>query len=269
MFAFGDTYTVRTRKDGKEIGFKVRRGTDTPLALDALVTKDRGGHGTSLESHQPRMTGLTAKNARAEVGMRFLMDPSFSVFVDGEKVDFDDLPSKQIDRIEVDAGAAGTVSILVIDTRDSDRTSQQHGVAWHVNGRLVGKCSWEGTGHDRFLDGRRSEAKRYTFIVEADRLSDAVEKDWSRFERDNPLFKETNEKVQDAIRQKLFELTSEKRSATVQSVRDTLESSVAKLSPLSRERWTSFVDEALVACPSISEKELTQLADVLAKLEDT
>jgi hypothetical protein len=269
MFAFGDSYTVRTRKAGKEFGYKVRKGTDTPLALESLAAKDKKGHGTILESHQPRMMALTAKRARAEVGMRFLTDPSFVVRIDNEAVDFDDLPSKQIDQINLDAGAVGPISILVIDTRETDRTAQQHGVAWHVNGRLVGKCSWEGTGHERFLDGRRAEAKRYTFIVVADGLSEAVAKDWRRFDRENPLFIAANEKVQDAIRTKLFELTSEKRTATVQAVRDALEPNIARLSPLSRERWTSFVDEALVACPSISEKELTQLAGVLAKLEDT
>lgn len=269
LFAFGDSYTVRTVKEGEESGYKVRKGTETPLELDLLAAKPKKGHGTSIESHKPRMTGLTAQRARAEVGMRFLTDPSFAVFIDGEKVNFDDLPSKQIDQIDIDGGPAGKVSILVIDTRETDRTTQQHGVAWHVNGRLVGKCSWEGTGHERFLDGRRAEAKRYTFIVVANGLAEAVAKDWRRFDRDNPLFIATNEKVQDAIRSKLFDLTSEKRSATVQAVRDALEPNIARLSPLSRERWTSFVDEALVACPSISEKELTQLAAVLAKLEDT
>jgi hypothetical protein len=268
MFCFGDSYIVRTWRDGWESSFRVRKGTHLPLDVTPGKKKARKGHGTVLEALQPRMIGLTAQAARAEVGMRFLTDPSFIVVLDGEKISFDDLPDKHIARIEIDGGDAGPISILVVDTRDTDRTTHQHGVAWHVNGRLVGNCTWDGTGHEKFLDGRRSEAKRYTFIVSADGLAHAVSKDWRRFNHEDASFAHANGLVQDAIRSKLLELTAGKRAAMAQAVRETLETSVAKLTPLSRERWTEFVDGALVACPSISEKELCQLAGVLAKLED-
>ena len=268
MFCFGDSYIVRTWTGGWESTFRVKKGKRRPLDVDPEKKKARKGTGTVLEATQPRMTGLTAKAARAEVGMRFLTDPSFVVAIDGEPISFDDLPAKQIDHIEVDAGDVGPISILVVDTRDTDRTTHQHGVAWHVNGRLVGRCTWDGTGHEKFLDGRRSEAKRYTFIVSADGLAHAVSKDWTHFNRDDPHFRHTNAIVQEAIRGKLLELTAGKRAAMAQAIRESLEFSVAKLTPLSREKWAGFVDEALVACPSISEKELGQLAGVLAKLED-
>jgi hypothetical protein len=267
MFCFGNSYTIKTWKDGEEITYGIRRGTRSPLELKLLGRAPRDGHGTAIQADRPLEVALTPDTARAEIGMRFLTDPRFSVAIDGETIDFDDLPAKQIDRIELDGGVAGPIVITVLDTRESDRTAKQHGVAWHVNGRLVGKCSWDGTGHERFLDGRRAEAKRFTFIVQADGLAQAVNADWSRFLSDSPVFQAANDQVQDAIRAKLIELTQEKRSATVRAVRQALDSTVSALTPLGRETWTSFVDQAIVVCPSLSERELTQLAGVLASLE--
>src|SRR6185437_2417883 len=259
---------LRSWKNGEEIAYRIKKGVTSPLEVSFVSRTERDGHGTALEVEKACYPNLTAERARAEVGMRFLTDPSFTVKIDGQQIDFNDLPDKQIDRVELDVDDVGLVSILVVDTREADRTSKQHGVAWHVKGRLVGRCSWEGTGHERFLDGRRAEARRYTFIVSADGLEHAVSKDWSHFRSDDPLFQQTNEQVQNAIRTKLIELTKEKRTATTQAVQEALKTSVSRLSPLSREKWNAFLEEAQIACPSISEKELTQLAGVLAKLEE-
>lgn len=269
IFCFGDSYTLTTWRDGKQTAYQVTRGVSSPLMKGHLGTKKRDGHGTIIEADSPRQISLSAQQARAEIGMRFLTDPHFSVTLDGERIDFDDLPETQIDKIEINAGDAGPITITVLDTRETDRTSKQHGVAWHVLGRLVGQCSWDGTGHDRFLDGRRAEAKRYTFIVEANGLKPAVSKNWKHFLTDHPLYREANDAAQEVIREKLIELTRERRSATVKAVRDALGDSVSRLTPLSREKWIAFVESAVTACPSLSEKELTQLGGVLATLEDS
>jgi hypothetical protein len=270
VFCFAESYTLTTWRDGKETAYRVTRGIESPLAKGHLGSKKRTGHGTRIEADTSRYVALSPSQARAEIGMRFLTDPHFAVSLDGVRIAFDDLPKTQVDVIKVDGGAAGPITITVLDTRETDRTSKQHGIAWHVKNRLVGKCSWEGTGHEKFLDGRRAEAKRYTFIVQAGEvLETAVSKDWQHFYSDHPLFREANEPVQDAIRNKLIELTQEKRTATVRAVREALGDSVARLTPLGREKWTEFVDNAVIACPSLTEKELTQLGGVLVNLEES
>jgi hypothetical protein len=39
------------------------------------------------------------------------------------------------------------------------------------------------------------------------------------------------------------------------------------MTPLSRERWSTFIDQVLDKCPSIGESQLTQMAGILANLE--
>ena len=65
--------------------------------------------------------------------------------------------------------------------------------------RAVGECKWSRSDYERILDGRTSEAKRFTFIVQADYLNqdNAVLEDWSGFKEDCPVWAKTRETVQD------------------------------------------------------------------------
>jgi hypothetical protein len=74
---------------------------------------------------------------------------------------------------EVNIPGIGNVKILHINTLKADKTTKQHGIAWWVLNRAVGECKWHGSDLMRILDGRTSEAKRYTFIVQADFLNEA------------------------------------------------------------------------------------------------
>lgn len=112
--------------------------------------------------------------------MRFLTDPNFIVYVNDKEVVFNDITSNQLSTL-VFHYKGEDVLIRVIHTTKSDKTTQQHGVAWHVNNRLVGKCDWEGMRSDNILDGRTSLAKKYTFIVKADAVSEHVKADWTGF----------------------------------------------------------------------------------------
>ena len=58
--------------------------------------------------------------------------------------------------------------------------SQQHGIAFWVSGRLVGKPSWT-YGNRQFLDGRSRVAKRFTVIVKSDDLANEILPDWTGF----------------------------------------------------------------------------------------
>src|SRR5437016_4949261 len=96
------------------------------------------------------------------------------------------------------------IRVVIIDAQRTDRTTKQHGIVWHANGRLVGNCGWSGNGFDDLVDGRRIEAKRYTFIIFADHLanSDAVKPDWGGFNEDNEAYKKVRERVLPKIRER-------------------------------------------------------------------
>lgn len=267
ILAFADEYRIDTWRDGVCHSYNVRRGRSSPLLIDPIGSVEKDGHGTVLEALEPRYPRLSAEQAKTEIGLRFLTDPAFAVFVDRDEVEIADVPADQLKIETVSIADVGEFTIRLLDTRTTDRTAKQHGVAWHVNGRLVGECSWSGTGHERFLDGRTSEAKRYTFIVEADPLQDSVRPDWSGFREDDSAWVASNEVIQGHIASTLLELTQEKRAEVKAEIRRRSAPVLGKIGPKARAKWDTFVDRAQVECPSVSDRDLAHLADLLAKLE--
>lgn len=137
-------------------------------------------HGTAVFTQRSKHVGITLDRIKSEIGLRFLTDPDFKVFINNQAVDFSDIDEGRTTSLSF-MFKGQPVTIRVINTEKSDRTAQQHGVAWHVNHRLVGNCDWDGLRNDSILDGRTNAAKRFTFIVIADAISDAVKADWSGF----------------------------------------------------------------------------------------
>ncbi len=265
-FRFGDPYVVRTWRDGYEATYEVQRGINVPFDMKLVGERDEIlGHGTEISAPNGTGVNMTAQEVREVIGTRFLADPNFQVIVDGTTVTFEDVPAGKIRELEVEIVGFGVAKLVVIDTQKADRTTRQHGIAWWVDNRLVGRPGW--TGFE--LDGRTNEAKRFQFIARADFLAEAAATlpDWSDFDPRNPAWLATREAVFAKIREFLTGFTAERRSETKAAIRDNLSGAVARLAPASRDRWNDFVDAVVDTCPSISADELGQVAGILAKLE--
>lgn len=265
-FRFGDPYVVRTWCDGHEVAYEVQRGVNVPFDLKLVGERDKVlGHGTEISAPSGAGVNMTAQQVREVIGTRFLADPNFQVIVDGAKVTFEDVPVGKIRELEVEVAGFGMAKLVVIDTQKADRTTRQHGIAWWVDNRLVGRPGWANFE----LDGRTNEAKRFQFIVRADFLAEAAATlpDWSGFDPRNPAWLATREAVFAKVREFLAGFTAERRGETKAAVRNSLSGAVAHLAPASRDRWNDFVDAVVDTCPSISAEEVEQVASVLAKLE--
>lgn len=269
-FKFSNPYRVRTWRDGSEVTFEVSRGANWPFDLEQISTRaDAVGHGTEISATASEGVSLEADAAREIIGTRFLADPNFAVSVNGTLVTFDDIPRHSIKREVVDVPGYGQVELVMIDTQKADRTTRQHGIAWRVNMRLVGTPGWIGFDDERILDGRTTEARRFQFIVFADVLENSVAPDWSGFIGDDPGWIATRDAVHSKIREHLSTFTAERRQEAKHTVREQLNTTVAKLAPVGRERWSQFVDEVIDTCPSISTEEVGKVAGILANLELT
>lgn len=269
-FCFGPEYSVSSAKAGERNKFVVRKGRKQPLEFDLVATEPDVATGTTIEVEIAGPMILRPETLRTELGRRFLTDPSFQVFVNGVRIAFDDIENKGLEVMQVPVpGIETPIPVKVIDTKRTDPTGRQHGVAWHVLGRLVGDCGWKDPEQRSLIDGRRVEAKRYTFIVEADLLNDAgaVKPDWSGFEEENEIYKSVNSSVQAAITARLLEYTKEKRAEITASVRNSFSTEVRQMTPLKRERWNTFVDKVAADCPSLSEQELKSVSGILANME--
>jgi hypothetical protein len=270
-FCFGKEYSVDTCKDGLRNRYTVARGIDQPFDIRRTLSnkKTSKGHGTVIRCDVCRRITLSADDARSEIGMRFLTDPDFQVKLNGQSISFEHIDDPNVTTETLTLGSGHKVQLITIDTQATDRTTKQHGVAWHVGKRLVGDCSWKGVGGEDVVDGRRIAAKRFTFIVKADHLADAkaIKKDWSGFEADNERYLEAAQAVYDKVRERLLAASEADRNQTLSKARDKNQEVLETIGPLAVEKWELFVNEAQQACPRVRESDIVKLSEVLANLE--
>ena len=246
----------------------MRRGVAQPFTVEQITLEQNvKDHGTEITAVDPNPLHMTPEEAREVVGTRFLADPNFAVTVNGTKVTFDDIPKSQWQSVDVAVPGFGKAHLIVIDTQKADKTTRQHGIAWRVNNRIVGTPGWIGFDHERLVDGRSSEAKRFIFIARADFLADHVLPDWSGFWPDREAWPATQSAVHAKVREYLDEIGADRRRETKETVRENLGSTVSKLPPVSRDRWNEFVDRVVDTCPSMNLDTVEQVAGVLANLE--
>lgn len=269
-FCFSSEYSVSTAKNGTSNTFKVKKGSTKPLEFELVSSQADKSHGTNVTIERVNGIMITSETIRTELGRRFLTDPAFQVLVNGVRINFEDIEDKGLEVMHVEVpDLAIKITVKIIDAKKADRTGRQHGVAWHVLGRLVGDCGWKDPEQKSLIDGRRVEAKRFTFIVEANLLhqAGAVKPDWSGFDEENEVFQSVNTAVQRAITKRLLEVTKDKRAETTASVRQTFLRQVRQMSPIRREKWNSFVEQVAEECPSLTETELKTVSGVLANME--
>lgn len=269
-FYFSDPYRVTTWRNGKQVVFEISRGFATGKPFDVRKigqTQDKDGHGCILAGVNLRSIAMSADEVRAVLSTRFLTDPEFAVSVNGVRVSFADIPGEALREIPVTVDMLGAATIHVIDSQKIDRTAKQHGVAWWVNRRLVGDCNWRWIDQEKLLDGRTEEAKRYTFVVEADFLMPAVLPDWTGFNPDSGVWQKAKDPLQNTILDVIRDITTERRTAAKNTVRETHSEEVRKLPPLSRERWNALLDEVVDRCPNLTEGQVDQLMGLMANME--
>ncbi len=271
-FCFSNEYQITSKKNGQQFTYRVYRTSESPLVLEKIDFIPEGvqDHGTEIKcsGNIPKIT-LTEEQARELLGSRFLANPAFRVYLNDEQITFNDIADSCLETRDIDIPNVGKVRILHIDTLKADKTTKQHGIAWWVLNRAVGECKWRGSDYQRILDGRTSEAKRYTFIVQADFLNeaDAIKEDWSWFKEDNETWKTVRLTVQDKIKEIIFQITQAERESKRQSVIQKVGLAVNTLPLMSKDRVETFVKEVVDNCPNFGEQEIVQLASILTKLE--
>jgi len=267
-FLFSTPYKVRTWRDGREATYLVSQGKADPIKFELEgIREGVAGHGTEISGVHVVPTALAPYDARSQLSTRFLTNPAFRVSVNGILVTFGDVPSDCLEEFDINVPGHGDVHIMVIDSQRTDRTSKQHGIAWWVNGRLVGQCGWRLSDHEKIVDGRTELAKRFTFIVQADFLTSAVEPDWSDFKSDDPVWQATEPLVQDAVLEVISDFTKERRAKTKEAVSTAHRNRVSALTVLSRDRWMRFLDQIVEQCPNLSETQVDQVMGLLANME--
>jgi hypothetical protein len=267
-FLFSSPYHVRTWRDGLEATYLVSQGRTNPIEIVQEKTRKAPGHGTEISGVHIVESALSAADARSVLSTRYLSNPAFTVSVDGVLVTFGDIPRECLREFDLEVPGYGMAHVMVIDSQRADRTTRQHGIAYWVNRRLVGQAGWRMSDHERILDGRTEEARRFTFIVLADFLASSVRTDWSDFIPEDQVWLATQSAVQEAVLEVISDHTKEKRSKAKQSVRETHRAAVSALSVLSRDRWNKALEQIIEQCPNLTDTQVDQVMGLLANLEN-
>jgi hypothetical protein len=268
MFCFSDEYFIEIKKDGKLSVASVKRTTgrkcfDIEIIQDEAPTSE---HGTRIWCEASKNISLDSKEVAEFVGSRFVADPEFETYVNNQLLSFEDLGafSKEI---VAELSGGQEISIKRFDSEKTGRTSKQNGIAYWVENRLVGMPTWEGFDGS-LIDARHKEAKRYTYVVDANILgTQSVKKDWSNF-HPSALVNEVRKKVSIAVKDDLIGLTKDLRERNKNAALKANRGKIARLPLLSREQINRFADEIQVACPNMNARDLENAIAVLTKLEE-
>lgn len=271
-FCFSEIYTVTTCKDGKENQFAVKKSKtpDKPFDVEVIkkdVTKER--HGTKISLTASKGIDLLPLDDLKElIGTKFLMDPSLSVFINDEKVKFDDLSTFKSDMIELEG--IGTAEIIFIDSAQKERSTRLRGLVWWVNNRMVGSSTsgaWRNIITDKdHLDGRSRAAKKYGFVIKVDFLDDHVESDWQGFQKSETTRK-TGEAIDNYLQDKITSLLESERGESRKNAIESNKHVFKDLTPVSQIRVSDFIDAVQRECPTIKESDLVNTSKIFANLE--
>lgn len=264
-FYFGDAYTVETWQNGEGVTFEVTR--DSTFNIRQKSTFVREGHGFRLSVENTRRIESNADLIRQMIANRFLFDPEFNVTVNGTKVNFDDLPESRVVERELDLPSGHKIRAIVLDSAAAHESTRTHGISWWVNRRAVGKISWIWPPAESLLDGRRTEAKRYTILLIADCMAAAVREDWSGFNTGHETWLTNGPLIRDFVDDILDDLGANERRDTFEKAVRASKPELEKLSEADRSRWASAFDQLLEKCPSLSDTEITQVMNMLATME--
>ena len=157
------------------------------------------------------------------------------------------------------------LKIYVVDSTKTALKSQQHGIAFWVQGRLVGKPSWV-YGGTQFLDGRSKPAKRFTIIVQADDLEDLISPDWGSFleiQNTKIFFSFFIPFMKEVISDILSEHIRETQEAIIQQERHVL----FDLAPYEKRDVSVFIESVTRKNPMISQEFMSLAIDALVNIQ--
>jgi len=267
-FCFADKYLIETWQNGRAIvvDVSVTAGGQEPFHFSKPRSKSVPGHGTRISATVVRNLA-SVEDVINSVGSKFLVDPSFSIAINGQALALLNLPT--VDSHDCDIEEVGTVKVIHVDPQISDRTTNLRGITWWVNGRMVGSPSWSGLDErGAVLDGRSAEAKRFSFVVVADILKEDVKEDWTGFhstERTLVTQRVVAAHIIESLNRALSHSRKDRKKAALVETRQVLGS----LSEPSRQSVGRFADQLIAQCPTLSHGDLARTLALFANIEQS
>lgn len=265
LLCFASQYLVETWREDKGARFQIgTQSQETPFKIEKEGSFLRKGHGTKLsvvvEQHLPDPDRI-----REILAARFIHDPQFVVRVNGESVALVD-QTGLIERMDLYIEGCPPAEAYVVDSARTAKSTLYQGIAFWVNGRLIGSPSWV-VGAEAIIDGRARFAKRFSIVVKTDDgWMSEVEPDWARFKsgpKVNALFEAVRQYTQQVFATLSATLVEESSEEALVRNREEFK----ELSPLGRAEVASFARNLVKATPTVSQDVLSAAIQALINLE--
>lgn len=253
MFCFADKYTIETWKDGTAYVCEIAQsGGHTALQILSHHTQPKNGHGTLITARVDRNFPVI-KDISDILSARFMFDPKFNLYINNVSIGLEDYAGATVTEV-ITLPPDLTLHITALSSNRTARRSQQHGVAFWVNKRLVGDPSWT-LGKRNLADGRTTIAKQYTIIVETDDLLSDILEDWTGFQRSDRV-----EMAFDAVESfvnKLFkDMSRDKNEELKRAIVKKYASDIQIMDHSTRREVLTLVDQIVDESPDMSKSFL-------------
>ncbi|RYE41433.1 MAG: ATP-binding protein [Hyphomicrobiales bacterium] len=265
LLCFADHYSVETWRDDKGASFDIgTQSEENPFKIEKEGSFIRKGHGTKLsvivQRHLPDADAI-----REILAGRFVHDPQFVVRVNGVSVALAD-QTGLIEKQDLLIPGCPPAEAFVVDTTRTAKYTLYQGIAFWVNGRLVGVPSWV-VGSEAVIDGRARFAKRFSIVIKADDgWLPEVEQDWVRFKsgkKVDALFEAARDYAKKVFAQLSAMLVEESSEEALIKNREDFK----ELSPLGRAEVASFARDLVKATPTVSQDVLSAAVQALINIE--
>ncbi len=265
LLCFADQYSVETWRDDKGASFDIgTQSEENPFKIEKEGSFIRKGHGTKLsvivQRHLPDADAI-----REILAGRFVHDPQFVVRVNGVSVALAD-QTGLIEKQDLQIPGCPPAEAFVVDTTRTAKYTLYQGIAFWVNGRLVGVPSWV-VGSEAVIDGRARFAKRFSIVIKADDgWLPEVEQDWVRFKsgkKVDALFEAARDYAKKVFAQLSATLVEESSEEALIKNREDFK----ELSPLGRAEVASFARDLVKATPTVSQDVLSAAVQALINIE--
>lgn len=281
-FCLGSTYTVESaKKNGEPFSYIVSlnhgdsHGSSQPFVfepvkIDFSSLKSKCGLKITAPITNQWNLKYSVDDIKSELGSRFTNRPSFNIFVNGQKVGFNNIPSNFLFENVVNFKGKN-ITIKYIDTSHTDISANKRGIAWWVTGRLVGNIDWDFLKNQTGFDLRTTIAKRVNIVIIADHLQELglVNEDWSGFNEYSALWSEFENlmvKEISSLIDKVFSIQSQEK---VDHILSEVSGQTHDLGYVSRSKITQFVENTVKKLPRLDEGVLSDITTILINLEQS
>lgn len=253
MLCFGNKYCVETVKNGLCSVFNLEQsGGKTALEITSKDFYSRDGHGTTISAiikkNYPNIDEL-----KTVLSARFIFDPQFKITINDAVIGIDQFEGF-LKREEATILDNINITLTALSSNKTAKDSQQHGVAFWVNKRLVGEPSWH-LNKKYLADGRTTMAKQYTIIVQTNDLLSDINQDWTAF-KENDRMEAVYEVVESFTNDVLKEANAMKNDDFKHSIIRKYAKEIQGLEHSSRRNILQLVDRVVDEVPELSKNFL-------------